>query len=79
MACSLENSLIFKQENLATVFQMLDTDGNGVVSPAELKHAFTQVNSTLKSEVIDEIIKECDKNNDGMIDYKEFLNSISQI
>ena len=38
-----------------------------------------EVNTTMKSEVIDEIIKECDKNNDGVIDFSEFLNSISQL
>ena len=32
IACLLENSLIFKQENLLTVFRMLDADGNGSVS-----------------------------------------------
>ena len=38
-----------------------------------------EVNTSLKSEVIDEIIRECDRNNDGQIDFKEFLHSISQI
>ena len=42
VACSMENSLIFKQENLITVFKMLDADGNGSVSPAELKTALTR-------------------------------------
>lgn len=37
------------------------------------------MNSSLKSEVIDQIIKECDKNNDGVIDFNEFLSFISQI
>lgn len=33
----------------------------------------------MKSEVIDEIIHECDKNNDGVIDFNEFMKSIAQI
>ena len=30
-------------------------------------------------KVVEDIIKNCDKNGDGMIDYKEFLANISQI
>lgn len=33
----------------------------------------------MNSDVIDDIIKECDKNHDGVIDFKEFLTSISQL
>ena len=33
----------------------------------------------MKSDVIEEIIKECDKNKDGEIDFKEFMGNISQI
>ena len=29
--------------------------------------------------VVQQIIKTCDKNGDGMIDFKEFLSNISQI
>lgn len=39
VACSLENSLIFKQENLVNVFKMLDEDNSGTVTPSELKQA----------------------------------------
>jgi Ca2+-binding EF-hand superfamily protein len=42
VASSLENSYIFKQENLINVFKMLDSDNNGTVSPAELKEALTR-------------------------------------
>lgn len=33
VACSLENSYIFKQENLINVFKMLDVDNSGTVTP----------------------------------------------
>lgn len=30
-------------------------------------------------EIIDEIIKSCDKNGDGVIDFREFLAGVSQV
>ena len=32
VASCLDNSIIYKEENLKMVFRMLDKDGNGVVS-----------------------------------------------
>lgn len=53
------------------VFRMLDKDGNGVVSAQELRDVITSVGETsISGKIIQEIIKTCDKNGDGMIDYK---------
>ncbi len=41
IACCLENSVIFKEQNLQNVFKALDADGNGLVSREELKKSLT--------------------------------------
>ena len=80
VASCLDNSLIYKEENLKMGFKMLDKDGNGVVSSQELKEVIAQFGqNTIGAKIIDEIMKACDKNGDGMIDYKEFLQNISQV
>lgn len=33
IASCLENSVIFKEENLVNVFKTLDKDGNGLITP----------------------------------------------
>jgi Ca2+-binding EF-hand superfamily protein len=35
-------------------------------------------NLAIDSEVIEDMIKTCDKNGDGFIDYKEFVENISK-
>ena len=40
LASLVSNSLVFKQENVKLAFLMLDKDGNGKISKAELKQAF---------------------------------------
>ena len=80
VASCLDNSIIYKEENLKMVFRMLDKDGNGVVSGQQLRDVITSVGeSSIGAKVIEEIIKTCDKNGDGMIDYKQFLQNMSQI
>lgn len=41
IACCLENSVVFKEQNLLNVFHTLDADGNGLVSRDELKKSLT--------------------------------------
>ena len=51
IACCLENSVVFKEQNLLNVFQTLDADGNGLVSRDELKKSLT-CNNNLSQKTI---------------------------
>jgi calcium-dependent protein kinase len=86
IASCLDNSVIYKEENIMGVFRMLDKDGNGVVEASELKEAlerkfpiYLEKDIGVDPKIIMDIIKDCDVNGDGMIDYKEFLTNVSQI
>jgi Ca2+-binding EF-hand superfamily protein len=47
----------------------LDQDKSGKISAHEIRNIFA-TNNISTSKDISKIIKECDKNNDGEIDYK---------
>ena len=53
-------------------FNNFDKDGNGYIEASELMAAIG------KDDHIAELIKEADKNGDGMIDYSEFFHLLVQ-
>jgi len=54
-------------------FNMADTDGNGLIDKAELKALFSQMGETLTDDEINGMLTAADKNGDGGISYKEFV------
>jgi len=61
---------MLEKNRLETVFKMFDKDNNGSLTVEEVKRLFNVHNSD--DEVIAEIIKEVDKNQDGVISLTEF-------
>lgn len=60
-------------------FQALDKDGNGKLTKNELLQEYSKtMNFSQASEVVDKILLELDKDNDGFIDYTEFLVSCGE-
>ena len=71
LAACLEKKIFLKEEKLYEAFSVFDKDQDGKITKDELM-------SVLKLEPKDdayvkELIKNADKNSDGAIDYKEFL------
>lgn len=62
--------------NLRDVFEKFDEDGNGYITPLEFRHAIRTLNINLTAREIDEMIKVCDRNMDGMIDWLEFSSKL---
>jgi len=54
-------------------FQRIDEDRNGFITPDELSKLF---NWTLTEDLIENMIKEIDENNDGKISYEEFVKAM---
>jgi calcium-dependent protein kinase len=59
------------EQNLKLAFSLFDSDGNGKISPEEIKKIFS-VDSQADENVWKEIIKSIDANGDGEIDLEEF-------
>jgi len=61
------------EEELTEAFKVFDRDGNGFISPAELRHIMTNLGEKLTDEEIDEMICEADADVSGQINYEEFV------
>ena len=61
------------EEEIRETFRVFDKDGNGFVSPAELRHVLSNIGEKLTEEEIDEMIRESDVDGDGAINYEEFV------
>ena len=62
-----------QDEELKERFKLFDKDGNGMISRDELREVMQQLGEKLSEEDIEEMITDADTNNDGQIDYAEFV------
>ncbi len=75
LAASIDQNVYLKEERLYEAFKMFDKDDSGKISIDEVK----QIMKEDDDAKIQEIIKKYDLNNDGEIDYAEFLNMMTKI
>ncbi|KAK6131622.1 hypothetical protein DH2020_034636 [Rehmannia glutinosa] len=71
VAAMLHLNKIQKEDHLFAAFSYFDKDGSGYITKDELQQACGQFG--LGDAHLDEIIREVDKDNDGLIDYSEFV------
>ncbi|KMT11597.1 hypothetical protein BVRB_5g109120 [Beta vulgaris subsp. vulgaris] len=71
LAAMLHLNKIQKEDHLFAAFSYFDKDGSGYITPDELQQAYEQFG--LGAGNLDEIIREVDQDNDGRIDYSEFV------
>ena len=74
-AC-MEQKSYLREEHLINTFMMLDFDGSGKISKPEILYA---LNGDIDNETLDKLIQEFDLNGDGEIDYREFINGMSNL
>ena len=61
------------EEELLEAFKVFDRAGNGFITSHELRNIMNSLGEGLSPEEIEEMIKEADLDNDGQIDYEEFV------
>jgi len=64
-------------EQMRQAFSMMDRDGSGKISAAELKQVMRSIGERLTDDDIDEIIRELDMDGDGEVDYEGSLSASS--
>ncbi|XP_010549835.1 PREDICTED: probable calcium-binding protein CML18 [Tarenaya hassleriana] len=67
----------YTDEQLRAIFKLLDRDGNGYITAAELAHSMAKLGHALTAEELTGMIKEADRDGDGCIDFDEFVQAIT--
>ena len=62
---------------LNLILRVFDKNGDGHIDSKELREAMLGLGEKMTQAECDEMIHEADTNNDGTIDYKEFVKMIS--
>ena len=63
-------------EELQDAFRHFDMDKDGYITPHELRNGMINIGEEYTPEEAEEMIKEADLDNDGKIDYNEFMKVI---
>lgn len=71
IAAMLHLNKVQKEDHLFAAFSYFDTDGSGCITRDELQQACEKFG--LQDVHLDDIIREVDQDNDGRIDYSEFV------
>jgi len=66
------------EDRLRAAFLRFDTDGDGTINLAELRKALTTQGEKLSNEEVDEMLKDMDTNEDGKVNFEEFVQSLLQ-
>ncbi|XP_046582415.1 uncharacterized protein LOC124289793 [Haliotis rubra] len=64
---------------LKDAFKVFDKNGDGTISAGELYDIMTQLGEALSRAEVDEMIREADKDKNGVIDYEEFADMMSKM
>ncbi|XP_066911522.1 uncharacterized protein [Clytia hemisphaerica] len=59
-------------EDLIGAFEIFDDDGDGYISPTEIQLMFKKLGELISTDEAVEMMKDCDINKDGLIDFEEF-------
>ena len=65
-------------QSLKEAFKIFDKNRNGYIEAKELKQVTTTLGSQLTDEEFEDFWREADINNDGKLDYEEFIKIMKQ-
>ncbi|XP_057476316.1 calcium-dependent protein kinase 1-like [Actinidia eriantha] len=71
IAATLHLNKVQKEDHLFAAFSYFDKDGSGYITPDELQQACEEFG--IEDVRLEEMIREVDQDNDGLIDYNEFV------
>ncbi|GMJ03431.1 ARABIDOPSIS THALIANA CALCIUM-DEPENDENT PROTEIN KINASE 6 [Hibiscus trionum] len=76
IAATVHLNKLEREEHLVAAFQYFDKDGSGYITVDELQQACAEHNMT--DVLLEDIIREVDQDNDGRIDYGEFVDMMTK-
>ncbi|XP_037952083.1 calmodulin-alpha-like [Teleopsis dalmanni] len=66
------------ENEIREAFRVFDPDGNGFLTVADLKDIMTTMGEQLSEEEVEEMIKDADVNNEGHINYNDYVTKMFQ-
>jgi len=81
IAATMSQSMYLKEEKIYQAFKMFDKDGNGRITPEEIKAVLGNDDNfkDIEPGYWEDLIKEVDLNGDGVIDYNEFITLMKKM
>lgn len=79
IAACLQSYNYLQENQLKAAFSYFDKDGSGTISRDELRVCLQSDDFTLSEEQINELLNGVDANNDGQIDYQEFITMMKGV
>eukprot|EP00939_MAST-03C_sp_MAST-3C-sp1_P003541 g3541.t1 len=73
------SEMALNKEGLRAVFDRIDLDGNGVLDHDELCRGFEERGIVFTSDTITGLMEIADKNGDGVIQYEEFEDMMTNL
>jgi len=75
LAASLDQQQYHQEKICWAAFTVFDADGSGTISRVELEQVLAsgQLAEVMGSQAIDRVLKECDADGDGLINFDEFM------
>lgn len=64
------------EEELREVFNIFDKDGSKLISTKKLLDVFKKIDENIKEEEVLQMMKECDIDGDGYLNFKEFCRMV---
>ena len=61
------------EDEVINAFRVFDKEGNGLIATGELKHIMMTIGDKMTEAEADEMIHEADIDDDGVINYEEFV------
>lgn len=78
IVASMSSKKNMSEEKLTAAFKLFDVDGNGTISPEELKAVLSSSNQ-ITDEAIEEILMQADEDKNGEIEFDEFCKLMAKV
>ncbi|KMZ74090.1 Calmodulin [Zostera marina] len=65
------------EEELKRAFEVFDKENKGFITAVNLRHIMTNLGEKLTVEEADDMIREADTDNDGKINYEDFIKALT--
>ena len=80
MSACIDRQVLEKEDDLKVVFRLLDTNKDGVISLDDFDDLFNSYGGAkMDNEIWDKLLKEADKNHDGVVSFSEFKESMTTL